>query len=137
MMRFINIVVVAALIVAAVVVYRVKYEATRHAEQAARLRLEINREREAITELRAQWAQLNSPDRLQALAERHLSLKPLQINQLHDLANLPDKPFIDPDPIGSMLEAMDGTADPAATGSVRSGTGGGAPLPQRRPAGGR
>lgn len=132
MMRFINIVVVAALIVAAVVVYRVKYEATRHAEQAAKIRLEINREREAISELRAQWAQLNSPDRLQALAERHLSLKPLAINQLSDLANLPDKPFVDPDPIGSMLEAMDGTADPTATGSVPT-----APIPQRRPAGGR
>lgn len=136
MMRFINIVVVAALIVAAVVVYRVKYEATRHAEQAAKLRLEITREREAIAELRAQWAQLNSPDRLQALAERHLSLKPLQINQLNDLANLPDKPFIDPDPIGSMLEAMDGSADPTATGSVRPASGG-TPVPQRRPAGGR
>jgi cell division protein FtsL len=136
MMRLLNIVVVAALIIAAVIVYRVKYEATRHAEQVAKTKLEINREREAISELRAQWAQLNSPDRLQALAERHLSLKPLAINQLHDLANLPDRPFVDPDPIGSMLEAMDGTADPTATGSVRPAQGG-APVPQRRPAGGR
>jgi cell division protein FtsL len=135
-MRLLNIVVVAALIVAAVIVYRVKYEATRHAEQVAKIRLEINREREAISELRAQWSQLNSPDRLQALAERHLSLKPLAINQLHDLANLPDRPFVDPDPIGSMLEAMDGTADPTATGSVRPAQGS-APVPQRRPAGGR
>jgi cell division protein FtsL len=133
MMRFLNIVVVAALIIAAAVVYRVKYEATRYAEQAAKIRLEITREREAISELKAQWAQLNAPDRLQALAERHLSLKPLAINQLNDLSNLPDRPFVDPDPIGSMLEAMDATgADPTATGTVRS-----APVPQRRPAGGR
>jgi cell division protein FtsL len=136
MMRILNLVVVAALIVAAVVVYRVKYEATRYAEQAAKLRLEITRERESIAELRAQWAQLNSPERLQPLAERHLSLKPLAINQLHDLSNLPDKPFVDPDPIGSMLEAMDGGGDPAATGTLRPATGA-TPVPPRRPGGGR
>ncbi|MBN8941654.1 MAG: hypothetical protein J0H01_19260 [Rhizobiales bacterium] len=130
MMRFLNILVVAALIVAAVVVYRVKYEATRHAEEVARLKLEISREREAIAELKAQWARLNRPDRLQALAERHLSLRPASVDQLNNLNNLPDKPFVDPDPIGSMLEAMDGsgTTDPTATGSVRS-----MPVPQRRP----
>lgn len=136
MMRILNVVVLVTLIVAASVVYRVKYEATRHAEQVARLRLEIAREREAIAELKAQWAQLNSPDRLQALAEKHLRLRPLAINQMHDLASLPEKPVIDPDPIGSMLEAMDaGAADPAATGSVRAGPA--APVPQPRRAGGR
>ncbi|MGQ3356641.1 MAG: cell division protein FtsL [Phreatobacter sp.] len=132
MMRLLNIVVVAALIVAAAYVYRIKYEATRHAEQVARLQLEIKRERETIAALKAQWAQLNSPDRLQALAEKHLRLRPLAINQLHDLAGLPDKPFVDPDPIGSMLEALGSGADPVVTGSVP-----GMPLPQRRPAGGR
>ncbi|WP_252511323.1 cell division protein FtsL [Phreatobacter aquaticus] len=132
MMRFLNTIVVAALIIAAVVVYRIKYEATRHAEDVAKLKLEINREREAIAELKARWARLNSPDRLQTLAERHLSLRPLAIDQLHTLGGLPDKPYVDPDPIGSMLEAMDGNADPTATGSVRS-----APMPQRRPQGGR
>lgn len=132
MMRILNIVVLAALVTAAVVVYRVKYEATRHAEQIARIRLDIAREREAIAELKAEWAQLNRPDRLQALAERHLNLRPLAITQLHDLSGLPDKPVIDPDPIGTMLEALDGTADPTATGSVRQ-----MPLPQRRPGGGR
>lgn len=134
MMRILNTIVVAALIVAAVIVYRVKYEATRHAEQVAKIRLEIAREREAIAELRAQWANLNSPDRLQALAERHLSLKPLAINQMHDLSNLPEKPVIDPDPIGSMLEAMAGGGEPSTTGTVRGAP---APVPQPRPAGGR
>lgn len=134
MMRILNTIVVAALIVAAVIVYRVKYEATRHAEQVAKIRLEIAREREAIAELRAQWANLNSPDRLQALAERHLSLKPLAINQMHDLSNLPEKPVIDPDPIGSMLEAMANGGEPSTTGTVRGAP---TPMPQPRPAGGR
>ena len=42
--------------------------------------------------------------RLQALAERHLSLKPLAINQMHDLSNLPEKPVIDPDPMPTTKE---------------------------------
>lgn len=137
MMRILNTIVVAALIVAAVIVYRVKYEATRHAEQVAKIRLEIAREREAIAELRAQWANLNSPDRLQALAERHLSLKPLQTNQMHDLTNLPEKPVVDPDPIGSMLEAMANGGEPATTGTVRTAPVPPRPIPQPRPAGGR
>lgn len=133
MMRILHTLVVLALIAAAAVVYRVKYEATRHAEQVARIRLEINREREAIGELQAEWARLNSPERLQALAERHLTLRPLAIPQIHDLKNLPEKPNLDPDPIGTMLEAMGATGvDVTATGSVRP-----APVPPPRPQGGR
>lgn len=135
MMRILHTLVVLALIAAAAVVYRVKYESTRHAEQVAKIRLEISRQREAITELNAEWARLNSPDRLQALAERHLTLKPLAVNQMHDLRNLPDKPSLDPDPIGTMLEAMGTTGvDTTATGSVRPPA---APVPQPRPQGGR
>ena len=46
------------------------------------------------------------------------------------LTNLPDKPYVDPDPIGSMLEAMggNGLADPTITGSTRA-----TPVPPRRP----
>lgn len=133
MMRILHTLVVLALIAAAAVVYRVKYEATRHAEQVAKIRLEISREREAIGELQAEWARLNSPERLQALAERHLTLRPLAIQQIHDLKNLPEKPSLDPDPIGTMLEAMGTTGvDTTATGSVRP-----APVPPPRPQGGR
>lgn len=133
MMRVLHTLVVLALIAAAAVVYRVKYESTRHAEQVAKIRLEISREREAIGELQAEWARLNSPERLQALAERHLPLKPLAITQIHDLRNLPEKPNLDPDPIGTMLEAMQaGGVDTTATGSVRP-----APVPQPRPQGAR
>lgn len=136
MMRLVNLAVVASLLTGAVFVYRVKYDATRHAEDVARLRLEIQREKEAIADLRAQWAQLNRPDRIQSLAERHLSLKPMTIDQMHRLNGLPPKVVIDPDPIGSMLEALiaDPNAAPAATGSVPRGT---APLPPRRGEGGR
>lgn len=140
MLRILNIAVVILLVAAAGTVYRVKYEATAEAERIARLKLDIQRERESIADLRAQWARLNRPDRIQELAERHLSLRPLGVDQMHPLTGLPNKQIPDPDPIATMLEAMspEGLVAPVTTGSVRPGGSFLAPLPPRRPpAGGR
>jgi hypothetical protein len=99
-------------------------ESTERTERVLRLRAEIREERDAIAVLRAEWARLDSPIRLQGIAERHLALKPLNANQYDALKNLPDRPpnFARPgesDPIGAMLEAIEATADaPAATGSI-------------------
>ena len=42
--------------------------------------------------LRAEWAKLDAPLRLQGLAERHLGLKPLNATQYDQLKNLPERP---------------------------------------------
>jgi len=74
--------------------------------------------------LRAEWTKLDSPLRLQGLAERHLPLKPINANQYDDLKNLPERPPSlvkpgDPDPIGAMIHTIDAAADAASvTGSV-------------------
>jgi len=91
-MRFLHLIVVAALVVAAVDVYRIKFESTVQAQRAARLRVEIARERDAIAALRAQWAQLDDPARIQALARRHLALKPIDPTQIDSLDRLPARP---------------------------------------------
>ena len=57
---------------AAAYVYEIKYESTVQAERVAKLRGEIRRERDAIAALRAEWAQLDNPARIQGLAKRHL-----------------------------------------------------------------
>ena len=62
-MRFIHLIVVAALVAAAGDVYKIKFESTVQAERLAKLRVEIRRERDAIAALRAEWAQLDNPDR--------------------------------------------------------------------------
>jgi cell division protein FtsL len=114
MLRLLNLAVIAALVLAAAWVYEIKYSSTRQAERVAKLRVEIRRERDAIAALRAEWAQLDNPDRIQILAKRHLTLKPIQAGQFDALDRLPEKPveIVPPgtaDPIAALIEI---TTDP-------------------------
>jgi cell division protein FtsL len=107
MLRILNTIVVLALIAAAGSVYQVKYESTLQAEKIAKLRNEIRQEKEAIALLRAEWSQLTRPDRIQALASRHLALKTFDLDQLDRLDKLPDRAPPPGDPIGDMLDDME------------------------------
>ena len=84
----------------------------------------VDRQSDAIAVLRAEWARLDAPLRLQGLVERHLPLKPLNASQYDSLKNLPDRaPALvqpgEPDPIGAMLQNVQASADaPTTTGSV-------------------
>jgi cell division protein FtsL len=118
MIRLLNICVIVALIVAAVYVYRIKFESARKAEQVARLRLDIRREHDAIAELRAQWSKLDTPVRIQELAQRHLALRMIDSRQFDALDHLPERPadlvpLDSTDPIGNLLDSRD-----VPTGSI-------------------
>ena len=131
-MRVIHLLVIGMLIFAAAYVYRIKMESTARVERVLRLNAEIREQRDAIATLRAEWAKLDAPLRLQGLADRHLGLKPLNATQYDTLKNLPERPpsFARPgaaDPIGSMINTIEATADaPSVTGSV--------PAPANQPA---
>jgi hypothetical protein len=119
--RILNFVVIGALILAAAYVYRIKFEATVQAEQLARLRDQVRHERDKIAALRAEWGELDDPARIQALAERFLKLKPINVTQFDDLDHLPDQPpdYLRPgaaDPIGGIIKHLE--APPLVTGSV-------------------
>jgi hypothetical protein len=132
LMRIIHLTVVAALIVAAAFVYKIKFESTTRAAEVARLAAEIKRERDAIAALRAEWALLDNPARIQGLVERHLALKMLDPSQIDRLDRLPERPVPtapQPDAIATMIDALEsglpdgamaGPAPPAAspTGSA-------------------
>jgi cell division protein FtsL len=111
MMRFVHLIVVAALVAAAVYVYKIKFESTVQAERVAKLAAEIRRERDAVAALRAEWAQLDNPARIQALAQRHLALKmldPAQIEQLDRLPERPPPPVVpQSDAIASIIDALE------------------------------
>ena len=119
--RLLHIVVLAALVLAAADVYKIKYESTLQAERVAKLRGEVRREEDMIATLRADWSKLDRPDRIQDLAQRHLTLKPLETRQYDTLDRLPERPVeLVPagtaDPIGAIIETL---ADPdALTGSL-------------------
>ena len=121
-MRIIHLLVVGMLIFAAAYVYRIKMESTSRVERVQRLNAEIREQRDAIAVLRAEWAKLDSPLRLQGLAERHLGLKPITAQQYDQLKNLPERPpnfTREPDPIGAMLNTIEAAGDASVvTGSV-------------------
>jgi len=121
-MRIIHFLVVGMLVFAAAYVYRIKMESTSRVERVQRLNAEIREQRDAIAVLRAEWARLDAPLRLQGLSERHLALKPITGQQYDQLKNLPERPpnfMREPDPIGAMLNTIEAVADaPTVTGSV-------------------
>ncbi|MBV8790550.1 MAG: hypothetical protein JO205_10210 [Pseudolabrys sp.] len=115
-MRLVNILVIGVLILAASFVYKIKFDSTLQAERISRLRGELRRERDAIATLRAEWARLDNPARLQALTQRYLPLRPADPHQFDDFLHLPERPqpVVPPpdEPIGA-------TAPPSeATGSI-------------------
>jgi hypothetical protein len=120
-LRILNLVVIAALIFAAAYVYRIKFDSTVQAERLAKIRGEVRRERDAIAALRASWGELENPMRIEALAKRHLPLKPITPTQFDQLNALPERPpqIVKPDsadPIGDVIENLEEPA--TVTGSI-------------------
>jgi len=116
-MRLLNIFVIGALILAASFVYKIKFVSTLQAERVAKLAGELRRERDAIATLRAEWAKLDTPGRIQGLAARHLALRPILPTQFDSLDRLPERPPVGApgnDPIGAMIAPV----APDTTGSV-------------------
>jgi hypothetical protein len=82
----------------------------------------VRRERDTIAALRAEWGELESPSRIEALAKRYLHLKPVAPTQFDKLNGLPDQPpqLVRPDshdPIGDVIENLE-DPPPAMTGSI-------------------
>lgn len=124
-MRFVHLLVICGLVFAAAYVYRIKMDSTTRTERVLKLHAEIREQRDAIARLRADWAKLDAPRRLQGLAARHLPLKPVNVGQYEDLKNIPERPpnLVRPDardPIASMIQIIDARADATGvTGSVQ------------------
>jgi hypothetical protein len=128
-MRLLHLLVICALVFAAAYVYRIKMESTVRTEQVMKLRHDIRESRNAIAALRAEWARLESPERLQGLVERHMTLKPLEATQYEHLKNLPERPPQlvkpgDPDPIATMIETIEDVDRDVVTGAVPKPQGG-------------
>jgi hypothetical protein len=121
LLRLLHTIVVAILVLAAADVYKIKFDSTLQAEQAAKLRAEIRRERDAIAALRAEWTELDNPQRLEALTRRHLPLKPIDVAQFDKLDQLPVRPpqIVPPgpsDPIAAIIQNYGD--DGGVTGSI-------------------
>jgi len=109
MVRFLNILAIAALVGSAIYAYSIKYETIFHAETIVKLKHEIKSEQDQIGMLRAEWAHLIRPERIQALADKFLDLQSLALNQIVKPDTLPAKAQRG-DAIAQKLEALGLTA---------------------------
>ena len=89
MWRILHAFAIAALIGSAAYVYGVKYRTIYASEQLVKTRHLISKEKDAIGLLRAEYAHLARPDRIQALADSKLGLVPLALSQIATVDEFP------------------------------------------------
>ena len=116
-MRILNILIIAVLILSASFVYKIKFDSTLQAERVAKIGNELRRERDVIARLRAEWARLDTPDRIQGLAERHLKLKAIVTTQFDTFDALPERP-VPPPPAADPIATILAPSSPDTTGSI-------------------
>lgn len=131
MLRTFDIIMIAAMLVAATVTYTIKYDAEKQIAVIAKLKRQIDSEKDTITLLRADWALMNQPGRLQSLVgvyEKELNLQPIEAEQLVLSVNeIPERPVDDIQKIISGSDELLASGvlekDAITTGSVKnSGT---------------
>ncbi len=74
MLRFINIILLVAMGSMIVLLYQLKYESRLLSETVSTLSGDIQKERENIAVLRAEWSHLIRPERIEHLSKKHLGL---------------------------------------------------------------
>lgn len=92
MIRIVNIVVLAITVMFAFGLYKLKYNTSISEDQLVQLQHDIEQEQRALRVLKAEWSHLNRPERIQALAARHLELKPLDPSQILEFKDIPFSP---------------------------------------------
>jgi len=68
--------------------FQLKYKVMNLEQDHSRLKRMIRETDEAIHVLRAEWAHLNDPKRLQSLCERYLAIAPVRASQLVSLQHI-------------------------------------------------
>ena len=119
MLRFLNVIAIAALIGSASWAYSVKYDTIYYVEQIKKNEAKIERERDAIAILKAEWQFMTKPGRLQIFSDRHLGLQPMKAGQIIRANELPDRKN-QPDAIAEKLEDLGITTGSTPNQGLRS-----------------
>ena len=115
MHKFLNFILVVAVLASGFVLYSLEHETRGLEREIRRHERAIAEERENMRLLNAEWSSLTRPDRLRALAERHLGLSTLKARQIVRLEEIgtkvPPEPVIKleaegSDPIGAIIDKM-------------------------------
>ncbi len=112
MWRLLHLIAIGALIGSAIYVYNIKYETILESEQIVKLGHQINKTKDEIGVLRAEYGHLARPDRIQELADKLLHMQQLTLNQIARPQDIPEK-GAGGDSIGRELESLGLSASPA------------------------
>jgi hypothetical protein len=91
MLRILNVLAIVVLVGSAVYAYSIKYATLYQAERMVKMKRELQNEKDALAVLRAEWAHVANPVRIETLADQHLGGQIMQLSQIATLATLPDK----------------------------------------------
>ena len=91
MLRILNVLAILVLVGSALYAYSIKYATLYQAERMVKLKHELQNEKDALAVLRAEWAHVANPVRIETLADQHLGGQVMQLSQIATLATLPDK----------------------------------------------
>jgi len=89
MNRLSTVVWLAVIVIAAFMLYKVKYEVQSLKNQVAETSRELEQEKQALHVVAAEWAYLNRPERLQKLAVKYLAASDVTVNQIADIEAIP------------------------------------------------
>ena len=77
------------IVVASFMLYKVKYQVQTLKNEVAATSRELEKEREALHVVNAEWAYLNRPARLQQLAAKYLASTELTVSQIAEVEEIP------------------------------------------------
>ena len=120
--RILNLVLFVVMIAGAAVTYDMKHKAELAAAHNARLAAAIAKDKDSIALLRAEWALLTQPSRLQTLVDKyadHFQLQPFSPTQLATVDEVPLRP--PPTAPASTATAADPIASLAASAGRAAG----------------
>ncbi|MBC7150314.1 MAG: hypothetical protein H5U22_13100 [Rhizobium sp.] len=123
MIRTFDLLLIGAMAAAATVTYQIKHHTDNKLEEVRRLEAEIKLEKDTIDLLKADWALLTQPNRLERLLKVYgteLQLEPTQPEQLARPVELPMPRDQLPKPeVAEGEQSKDPVSDLITTGSVK------------------
>ncbi len=121
MLRTIDIILIAAMLVAATVTYKIKHDAEKQVVEIKKIQRQIAFEKDTINLLKADWSLMTQPNRLQRLADIYqaqLKLAPVDVTQIGLFDDLPMKQADDIEKLIGGSADLVASVDNLSTGSI-------------------
>lgn len=132
MLRTIDIILIAVMLVAATVTYKIKHDAEKQVVEIRKIQRQIAFEKDTINLLKADWSLMTQPNRLQRLTDIYkdqLQLQPVDVKQIALFDDIPLKKADEIEQLIGSNNDLVASVDRLTTGSVaQPAPAGGAPM---------